>query len=315
MTLDSEMAVLLETLRTLPRLETMTPPQVRAVTRSLAQSAPPGPSLHAVEERRIATSAGPLPVRLYWPCERPLALIVYFHAGGWVTGDLDSPDAALRDFALRTSCCLVSVDYRLAPEHPFPAAVNDAENALEWAASARVELTGHAAPLLLAGESAGATLATVAAVLARDRGGPSIAGQLLFYPVTAANFSTPSYEAFAEGYFLTRALMRWFWDHYAPDEHQRRDFRAAPLLADDFARLPPTLIQTAEYDPLRDEGEAYGQVLAAAGVSVTVQRRTGLVHGFVGLAPRVRAARAAVDDAIEWVRGTASADAATLPHR
>ena len=303
MTLDPEMAALLEALRTLPRLETMTPPQVREVTQALARNSAPGPDLHAVEQRRISTPAGSLPIRIYTPSERPTGLIVYYHGGGWVIGDLDSADAALRDFALRTDCCIVSVDYRLAPEHRFPAAVIDAQNALDWATHARIELTGHAVPVLLAGESAGGTLAAVTAILARDCGGPSIAGQLLFYPVTAADFSTPSYETCAEGYFLTRPIMRWFWDLYVPDPDDRHDFRAAPLLAPDLAQLPPALIQSAEYDPLRDEGEAYGKRLAAAGVQVTLQRRAGLVHSFVGMAPLVRAARIAVDDAVAWVRG------------
>ncbi|MDP9090246.1 MAG: alpha/beta hydrolase [Pseudomonadota bacterium] len=300
MTLDPEMAALLEALRALPRFETMTPLEVRAATEDLARNAPAGPHLHAVEDRRVATVACSLPVRIYRP-EHSVALIVYFHGGGWVIGNLDSADAALRDFAHRTRCCIVSVDYRLAPEHPFPAAVMDAENALNWAASACIELAGQRVPLLLAGESAGGTLAAVTAILARDHQGPSIAGQILFYPVTNSDLTTPSYDAFAEDYFLTRPIMRWFWNHYAPQEHQRRDFRAAPLLTKDLTHLPPALIQTAEYDPLRDEGEAFGRRLAAAGVQVTVQRRAGLVHSFVTMAPLVRAARAAVDDAIEWV--------------
>ncbi len=295
------MAALLETLRQLPKLETMSPQEVRATTAALATGAPPGADLHEVVDRRIATPDGPLALRIYRPSERSVGLIVYYHAGGWVTGSLDSPDAALRDFALRTACCIVSVDYRLAPEHRFPAAVLDAQYALDWAAAARTELTGHAAPLLVAGESAGGTLAAVVSILARDRGGPPIAGQLLFYPVTAADFSTPSYVECADGYFLSRDLMRWFWNHYAPDERQRRDFRASPLLAENLSRLPPALIQTAEYDPLRDEGEAYGRRLEAAGVPVSVQRRAGLIHGYVGMAPAVAAARQAVDEAAAWV--------------
>jgi acetyl esterase len=303
MTLDPETAALLETLRLIPRLETMSPSAVRTLTGGFAANAPPGPAIREVDDRRIASPAGPLPVRIYRPADRTPGLIVYYHGGGWVTGGLDSADAVLRDFALRTGCCVVSVDYRLAPEHPFPAAVADAAYALDWAAAVRVELTGHAGPLLVMGESAGGNLAAVVSMLARNLGEPIVAGQLLLYPVTAADFDTRSYLECADGYFLTRDLMRWFWDHYAPDERQRRDFRASPLLAEDFSRLPPALIQTAEYDPLRDEGEAYGRQLAAAGVQVTVQRRAGLIHSFFGMAPVVGAARQAVEDAAAWVRG------------
>lgn len=302
MTLDPQTAALLETLRTLPKLETMSPQEVRATTGALAKNAPPGPAIHSVEDRRIETLAGPLTARIYRPGDRTAGLIVYYHGGGWVAGSLDSLDAALRDIARRTDCSIASIDYRLAPEHRFPAAVVDAEAALGWAAAARTELTGHVAPLLVAGDSAGGNLAAVVSILARDRGGPPIDGQILFYPVTAADFSTPSYVECAEGYFLTRDLMRWFWDHYVPDERQRGDYRASPLLAEDLSGLPPALIQTAEYDPLRDEGEAYGRRLAAAGVPATVQRRAGLIHGYVGMGQALEAARQALDEAVSWIR-------------
>lgn len=306
MTLDPQMAALLETLRAMPRLETLSPQEVRAATAGLSVAAPADPAMR-VEDRRIATPEGHLPLRIYRSHRQCAGLIVYYHAGGWVTGNLDSPDPALRTFAQLTECCIVSVDYRLAPENPFPAAVLDAKYALDWTAASMVELAGGTVPLLVAGESAGGTLATVAAILARDRGGPVLAGQMLLYPVTAADFETPSYIECAEGYFLTRDLMRWFWNHYAPDERQRKDFRASPLLADDLSGLPPTLIQTAEYDPLRDEGEAYCRRLEDAGVATTLQRRTGLVHGYIGMTQAVRAARHAVEDAVAWIKRTTAA--------
>ena len=301
MSLDPQIATLLESLWGLPRLDVLEPAAAREVTNAMARSAPPGPALQLVENRQITLPTASLGVRIYRAVERPRGLIVYYHAGGWVLGSLDSPDAALREFALRTQCNIVSVDYRLAPEHPFPAAVIDAEQALVWAAASIAELAAPGVPLLVAGESAGANLATVISLLARKRREIAIAGQLLFYPVTDCDFERPSYRECAEGYFLTRDLMRWFWNHYAPSPAQRQDFRAAPLRAPDLSGLPPALIQTAEYDPLRDEGEAYGERLIASGVRAEAQRRAGLIHGFVGMTAMVQAARRAVDDAVAWV--------------
>jgi acetyl esterase/lipase len=301
MPLDGEIAALLSLLRGLPALEGMTPAAARAVVDSMRQGSPPGPDLPSVVDRRISAT-GPLNVRVYRPVERPAGVIVYYHGGGWVLGSLDSSDAQLRAFARQTQCCIVAVDYRLAPEHPFPAAVVDALEALNWADASLVDLAGARVPLIVAGDSAGANLATVAAIQARDSGGPPLAGQLLYYPVTDAVLDTPSYIANAEGYFLTRDLMRWFWNHYVPDAAQRADSRCAPLRTADLSRLPPALIQTAEFDPLLDEGEAYAQRLRAAGTTATLQRRAGLIHGYVGMGPAARVAREAIDDAAAWVR-------------
>jgi acetyl esterase len=301
MPLDAEIAGLLDLLRGLPALEGMAPVDARAVVESMHQGAPPGPPLPSIANRRISTTA-PLNVRVYKPADCPAGVIVYYHGGGWVLGSLDSSDAQLRSFALQTQCCIVSVDYRLAPEHPFPAAVIDAVEALRWVDTSLAELAGTRVPVIVAGDSAGANLATVVAILARDAGGPPLAGQLLYYPVTDAVLDTPSYVENAEGYFLTRALMGWFWNHYVADTAQRRDFRCAPLRTPDLSRLPPALIQTAEFDPLRDEGEAYAKRLSAAGTVVTLQRRAGLIHGYAGMGPAARVAREAVDDAAVWVR-------------
>ena len=301
MPLDGEIAGLLDLLRGLPALEGMAPTAARALVESMRQGTPPGPDLPSIENRRISTT-GPLNVRVYRPVERPGGLIIYYHGGGWVLGSLDSSDAQLRAFALQTECCIVSVDYRLAPEHPFPAAVSDAVEALSWVDASSRDLAGERVPLIVAGDSAGANLATVAAILARDAGGPRLAGQLLYYPVTDAVLNTPSYVANAEGYFLTRALMGWFWNHYVADAAQRMDMRCAPLRTPDLSRLPSALIQTAEFDPLLDEGEAYAQRLRAAGTPVTLQRRAGLIHGYVGMGPAARVAREAIDDSAAWVR-------------
>jgi acetyl esterase len=306
MALDPEVAQLLDLLRGLPALDRLPPAEARAIVESMRQGAPPGPELASIENRRISAS-GPLNVRIYRPVARPAGVIVYYHGGGWVLGTLDSSDAQLRAFAVQTECCIVSVDYRLAPEHPFPAAVTDAVEALAWVDASLVELAGERVSLVVAGDSAGANLATVTAILARDAQGPSLAGQLLYYPVTDAVLETSSYVENAEGYFLTRDLMRWFWNHYAPDAARQLDFRYAPLRAADLSGLPPALIQTAEFDPLRDEGEAYAQRLRAAGTPVTLQRRAGLIHGYVGMGPAARVARDAIDDAAAWLRAAIAA--------
>lgn len=297
MPLDPEIAELLTLLRGLPALERLSPAEARAIITEMGKHAPPGPALPFVAD----THAGTVPVRIYRPVDSPRGVIVFFHAGGWVLGNLDSSDAFLRGFALQTECTIVAVDYRKAPEHRFPAAVEDAFKTCQWVARSLSELAGGSVPVIVAGESAGANLAAVTAILAKEQGGPPLAGQLLLCPVTNASFDTPSYLANAEGYFLTRDLMKWFWDHYVPDERRRIDFRASPLQARDLSGLPPALLQTAEYDPLRDEGEAYAKRLGEAGTQVVVQRRAGLIHGYSVMLEASSAARAAVDDAARWV--------------
>ncbi|MBL8268063.1 alpha/beta hydrolase [Steroidobacter sp.] len=298
MPLDPEIAALLPVLRSLPALEKMSPADARAVVNEMGKHAPPGPASPAVTDAFAST----IPIRIYRPVDRPRGVIVFYHAGGWVLGDLNSSDAFLRTFALQTGCTIVSCGYRKAPEHRFPAAVDDAFTTLQWTAQSLATLASKGAPIFVAGESAGANLTAVVALLARDQGGPKLAGQVLLCPVTDANFDTRSYAENAEGYFLTRDLMKWFWNHYAPDEQQRQDFRASPLQANNHSNLPPALIQTAEYDPLRDEGEAYAKRLADSGTAVDMQRRTGLIHGYTGMLEASNAARAAIDAAAQWIR-------------
>jgi acetyl esterase/lipase len=202
---------------------------------------------------------------------------VYFHGGGWVIGSYESDDPFCRDLCVRTNAIVVSVDYRHGPEDPFPAAVDDAFAAAQWVAASAVDLGGKAAPITVAGWSAGANLAAVVAQLARDSGGPAIAAQMLLTPVTDAPGSTVSYQENGEGYILTSALMQWFWEHYA-DPEQRTDPRAAPLRAPNLAGLPPAVVVTCEFDPLRDEGDAYANALAAAGVPVRHIAARGHIH-------------------------------------
>jgi acetyl esterase len=217
------------------------------------------PLLHRIEERTIDAGTGPVPVRIYIPNEKPAGAIVYFHGGGWVIGSVADYDAFTATLAERTACAVISVDYRLAPEHPYPAPLHDAMAALDWAAAHAENVLGvEPGRLIVAGDSAGANLATVAA--RRHNAGPTTRRydfQVLAYPVTDADFDTASYHEFAEGRLLTRADMMWFWDQYAPDTAQRSDPNLSPLRADTLADSPPALILVAALDPLRDEGERY----------------------------------------------------------
>jgi acetyl esterase/lipase len=202
--------------------------------------------------------------------------VVYFHGGGWVLGDLDSDDPLCRDLCARSGAVVVSVNYRHAPEARFPAAALDAFAAVRWADANAIELGGIPGQLAVAGWSAGANVAAVACQLARDAGGPRISGQLLICPAVDSDLTRPSYEENGDGYILTTALMRWFWDHYA-DPADRDDPRAAPLRGD-LASLPPACIVAADFDPLRDEGVAYARALEAAGVPVRLTRARGHTH-------------------------------------
>ncbi len=261
-------------------LGTLTPTETRAA--GVARRVPPRrpEAVHHVEDRAIPGPAGDLPIRIYRPSEeRGLPLLVWFHGGGWVIGDLEGVDLSLRKIANRARCVVVSVDYRLAPEHPFPAAVEDTFAATCWAAEHAAELGANASRLAVGGESAGGNLAAVVALLARDAGAPLISHQALVYPVTNHDFSTPSYTENAEGYLLTRQSMDWFWGHYLGTDGDGSDWRASPLRAESLADLPPAHILTMEFDPLRDEGEAYAARLREAGVPVVLSRYDGAIHG------------------------------------
>ena len=256
----------------LPAFDAGTPADARALTAALRQAREPR-ALTEIED----TCAGDVRVRVYADTDRPLATLLYFHGGGWVLGGLDEADPIARDLAAETRCRVVSVDYRLAPEAPYPAALQDADAALDWAAS-----IWSGQPLIVAGESAGGNIATVTAMRARDRRGPAISGQILAYPVVDARMETGSYRDYAAGPLLTAPLMAWFWDHYIGDKEARRHGHASPLLGD-LAHLPPALIITAEHDVLRDEGEAYAAALQVAGVPTRLRRYPEQIHTFLAL--------------------------------
>ncbi len=256
-----------------------------------------------VSELEIPGPAGPIGGRLYAPAglPDPAPLIVYYHGGGHVICDLDTHDQPCRFLAGEVPALLLSVDYRLGPEHPFPAAVDDSLAAFDWAAREAAELGADPERIAVAGDSAGGNLATVVAQLAAGRDAPAPAFQALIYPVTDYSFKRPSYETFAEGFFLTRTEMDWFRDNYFADPDDREDPRASPILAEDLSGSPPAHIVTAGFDPLRDEGEDYAAALRTAGVQVTLRREPDLVHGFinaVGLGGRSREAMHAIAAAI-----------------
>lgn len=245
-----------------------------------------------VEDRTIPGPAGPIPIRVYRPAAtgaRPV--LAYFHGGGWVVGDLDTHDIPCRALTNRSGCIVVAVDYRLAPEHPFPAAVEDAWAVTKWLAANAGSLGGDPARLAVGGDSAGGNLAAAVAIRARDAGAPRIGFQLLVYPVTDYEFESQSYIDNADGYYLTRDSMVWYWGHYLASESDGVSVDASPLRVADAVGLPPALVITAEFDPLRDQGEAFGRRLQAAGVQATISRHEGMVHGFWNLAGPISRAR------------------------
>jgi acetyl esterase len=274
--------------------------EVRAIRRRDARTfAGPQIEVARVSELQIPGPAGPIPARLYVPAglPDPAPLVVYYHGGGHVICDLDTHDQPCRFLAAEVPALVLSIDYRLGPEHPFPAAVDDALAAFEWAAQEASQLGADPARIAVAGDSAGGNLATVVAQLAAGREGPAPAFQALIYPVIDYSSKRPSYETFAEGFFLTRPEMDWFRDNYFASADDRSDPRASPILAADLAGLAPAHVVTAGFDPLRDEGEDYVAALREAGVAVTHRREPDLVHGFInaaGLGGRSREALAAV---------------------
>lgn len=289
----------------LPDAPDMTPREARAQMELGAVMLGRPPAVGRIEDRTIPGPAGPIRVRLTVPegaGEGPRPALVYFHGGGWVVGSIGSHDHLCRSITALSGVSVISVDYRLAPEHPFPAAVDDAQAATEYIAEHPDEFGVDPARLAVGGDSAGGNLAAVVALRLRDKGGPTPAFQLLLYPATDADINTASYLENAEGYMLTRAAMAWYWRHYVPDEAQRLHPDAAPLRAADLSNLPPAWILTAEYDPLRDEAEAYARRLADAGVPVALRRRDGMFHGFLRRHNQLIQGKAALEEVADALR-------------
>jgi acetyl esterase len=254
-----------------------------------------------VEQTLPGPAGGPLPVRVYEPAAtRPFPVLVYLHGGGWVVGSLETHDGVCRALASRTPCVVAAVDYRLAPEHRFPAALEDAWAATAWVAEHAASIGGDADRIAVGGDSAGGALATACAMRARDHG-LRLALQLLVYPATDHRFDTASYEECAVGYGLTRDAMRWYWAQYLGSDDGSTP-EASPLRAPDLGGLAPAHVVTAEYDPLRDEAEAYAARLEQAGVPVRLDRCDGLIHGFFRMPGTIPRANAVLDDAAAALR-------------
>lgn len=263
----------------------------------------PAQEVARVENRSIPGPAQPIPIRVYWPATGPkLPALVYFHGGGWVIGNLDQVDTQCRALANGAQCVVVNVDYRLAPEHKFPAAVEDAYAAVRYVAEHADEFDVGPGRIAVGGDSAGGNLATVCCLMARDDRGPKIAYQLLVYPVTDYDDDRSSTHEFADGYLLTRAAMDYFWGHYVSSPEEGRSPHASPLNAKSLAGLPPAMVITAECDPIRDQGEAYASRLQDAGVPVTMKRYAGAIHVFFNLGGVIDSGKEAVADAAAALR-------------
>jgi acetyl esterase len=264
--------------------------------RGVTQPAPPEVAL--VRDLQASGPAGPIPLRLYRPMGSSesalLPVLVYYHGGGWVIGDLDTHDSLCRALCNESGCAVVSVDYRLAPEHRFPAAVNDALAATRWVRAQAAELKLDASRLAVGGDSAGGNLAAVVSIAARDSGDLPITFQLLIYPATDQHRSAPSHTTNGEGYLLTRDTMDYFSGHYITDPAQYQDWRSSPLLHTDLSKLPPALVLTAGYDPLRDEGAAYAEALTAAGNRASYVCFERQIHGFITMGKLLDEANTAV---------------------
>ena len=280
--------------------------ELRTMTDELARQAP-RPDVGAAEDLALPGPAGDIAVRRYRPLgSEPgdlLPVLVWFHGGGWTIGSIDGADATCRSLANRSRAAVVSVDYRLGPEHRFPAAVDDCRAATAWIAEHGAEWGLDPSRVAVGGDSAGGNLAAVIALLARDAGGPPITLQLLVYPATDARMITPSYEENGKGYLLSTADVRWFLDNYGVGEVvEATDWRVSPALARTLAGLPPAFVLTAGFDPLRDDGEAYAAALHGAGVEVQQDRYDGMIHGFFGMLGQIDDTETAHDEAAAALR-------------
>jgi acetyl esterase len=287
-----------------PALSSLSVPEVRWVVRGWRQFMAPGPAEVRVTDDVIPGPEGLLNVRVYQPSgggDGPLPIFVYLHGGGWATGDIEMGDPLCRTVAAEAGVVVLSLGYRLAPEAPYPAALEDAHAALLWARDHAGDIGGDPTRLAVGGDSAGGNLAAGVALMARDRGGPALAYQLLLYPPCDAAMDTVSYRQNGEGFLLDAEWMEWFWRHYLAGRDGSAPY-ASPLRAPDLRGLPPAFVATTEFDPLRDEGEAYAARLAEAGVPVEVDRVAGQIHGIAWLSGVIDAGDALIRRAATALR-------------
>jgi acetyl esterase len=282
MTLDPQIAGLIEALDSgFPPVHTMTGAQARAAIHSRFVANPQPEPVASVADHQVPVDNGRIDVRVYRPdASEPLPLLVYAHGGGFVFCDLDSHDGLCRNLANLVPAVVVSVDYRLAPEHRWPTAAEDLYAATRWAVDHAADFGADPSRVVVGGDSAGGNLAAVTTLMARDRGGPDLAAQLLLYPVISADFDTDSYRLFGRGFYNPRPALQWYWDQYVPQVGDRQNPYASPLHGN-LRGLPPAVVILAGHDPLRDEGIAYADALEAAGVPVTRRPFEGGIHGFM----------------------------------
>lgn len=281
----------------------MTPDEARAAFARISTILSPGADVRAIVPLDIPVEGDMLRARLFVPDERPQALLVYFHGGGWVVGGVDEFTPLCRELAAGAGVAVALVEYRKAPEHPFPGPVHDAWQATQWLAAQRAALLGVELPMLVGGDSAGANLAIAVTLLARRERTVPLKGQLLVYPVTDCTFDRPSYVAPENQLLTSREVMMWYWTHYAPTDAARQASLASPLREADLSGLPEAIIVTAEHDVLRDEGEAYAQRLEAAGVPVHHLRAQGQMHGFLMMIGVLPGSRSGLGFICERLRG------------
>jgi acetyl esterase len=306
MPLDPQAQKLLDQLVAMgrPPVSTLTPTEARQSLKALtAAMAGPPIALHHVEDRTIPGPGGAIPVRIYTPeGQAPFPGLVFFHGGGWVVGDLDTHDSPCRQLAQKAGCVVVSVAYRLAPEHQFPAAVDDGYAATQWVATHAAQLGMDPQRIAVGGDSAGGNLAAVIAQMARAKGGPALVLQLLVYPAVDGTLGFPSIQENGQGYLLTQDSINYYYNHYVPAGTDRKHVLLSPIYAESFIGLPPAHIMTAEFDPLRDEGEAYAAKLQAAGVPVTCTRYEGMIHAFFSLDGMLDQGKKAIEEAATALR-------------
>ena len=280
--LDPQAALYLEMFKQMPAIHLMEPQAVREIFAQVAAMDVEVEQVAKVEDWAIPVDQNDeINIRVYTPeGQGPFPIFIYYHGGGWVLGDLETADPSCRMIANRTDRVVVSVDYRLSPEHKFPVPVQDSYAALQWISENATAINGIASNIVVSGDSAGGNLAAAMTLLARNNNGPEIAGQVLIYPATDFAFNSASYKSFSKGFGLDRDLMIWFCDHYINEVEDKKNVYAAPLQAHDLSGLPPALVITSEYDVLRDEGFAYAKRLKEDGVNVDYICELGLVHGY-----------------------------------
>ena len=306
MPLDPQVQTLMDQMAALnaPPIHTLTPELVRmGIKIQFANATDEPESVAQVVNRTIPGPAGEIPVRIYTPTGRgPFPALVLFHGGGWVICDLDTHDSLCRSLCNGANCVVVSVDYRLAPEHKFPAAPEDCYAATLWVAGHATVINTNPGKIAIGSDSAGGNLTAVVAQMVRDNGGPSLALQLLMYPATDFTFDGPSIHENGQDYFLTIDDMNWFMNHYLNSDADKKNPLASPLQSANLRGLPPALVITGEYDPLRDEGETYGKRLKEAGVPVTISRYNGVIHGFLSLEPLTDKGKQAREECAQALR-------------